>query len=139
MKVNKAKGFVEVDHTADLAIKVWATTLNDLYQLAVEGMNSLIKLVVKDNDPGQYEEFCIEDIDLESMLVSLLNECNYKIQMDHISSEITEIRVENKKITGIFFHQKIETFDTEIKAVTYHNLKIRHSGTGYSVDIVFDV
>ena len=139
MKVNKAKGFVEIDHTADLALRIWATTLNDLYKLAVEGMNSLMKFDVNENDPGEYEEFCIEDIDLESMLVSLLNEINYKIQLDLISSKITEIQVENEKITGVFFHQKIETFDTEIKAVTYHNLKIRHSGTGYSVDIVFDV
>lgn len=139
MKVNKAKGFIEVDHTADLAIKIWATTLNDLFKLAVEGMNSLTEFVVDENDPGQYEDFCIEDIDLESMLVSLLNECNYKIQQDHIQSEVLEIRVENKKISGVFFNQKIKSFDMEIKAVTYHNLKIKHSKTGYAVDIVFDV
>lgn len=139
MDVNKAQGFVEIEHTADLALRIWAPTLKDLYKLAVEGMNSLIKFTLNENASGNYEQFSFDGVDLESMLVALLNECNYKLQQDYLSSKITEICVENQKLTGTFFHQKIKSFDMEIKAVTYHNLKIMHSELGYVVDIVFDV
>jgi len=73
------------------------------------------------------------------MLVSLLNDCNYKIQQEMICSRITEIYVENEKIRGKFFHQGIKSFHKEIKAVTYHKLNIRHSRRSYAVEIVFDV
>jgi SHS2 domain-containing protein len=139
MTSENAQGFIEIDHTADIALRVWATSLSDLFKLSVDGMNRLIEFTVYESDHSQREEFCIEGIDLEALLVSLLNECNYKIQLDHVGSKIAEISVENEKITGMFFHQKIESFDMEIKAVTYHNLKIRQSEMGYVVDIVFDV
>lgn len=139
MSPNKANGFVEIEHTADISLKIWATTLKDLFKLSVDGMNSIIEIEEDNHDPGYFQDFSIEDMDLESLLVSLLNECNYKIQQDHICVKIVEIQVENDKITGKFFLQKIVNFRKEIKAVTYHNLKIKHSSSGYSVVIVFDV
>lgn len=139
MTPDKPNGFVEVEHTADISLRIWATTLEDLFRLAVDGMNSIIEIDVDNNDSGKYHEFCIEDIDLESMLVLLLNECNYRIQQEHICANVTDIYVENEKIDGKLFLQEIKSFHKEIKAVTYHNLKINHSKTGYSVVIVFDV
>lgn len=132
-------GFVEIEHTADISLKVWSTTLEDLFKLAVDGMNSIIEIKVDNNDPGMYQEFYVEDIDLESMLVSLLNEVNYKIQHELKCAKIMKIIVENEKIEGRLFLNKIVGFRKEIKAVTYHNLKINHSQKGYSVVIVFDV
>ncbi len=139
MTSDNAQGFVEIDHTADIALRVWATSLSDLFKLAVDGMNSIVEFVVDEYVPGKYEEFSIEYIDLESMLVSLLNDCNYKLQLEKICSTIAEIHVENEKISGKYFHQGIKSFRKEIKAVTYHNLSILHSRKGYSVEIVFDV
>lgn len=139
MTPDKPEGFVEIEHTADISLRIWATTLKDLFKLAVDGLNSIIEIDVDDTDPGKFKEFYIEDIDLESMLVSLLNECNYKIQDDNLCARITEIFIENEKISGRLFLKKIIGFRNEIKAVTYHNLKINHSNKGYSVVIVFDV
>ncbi|MBE0687916.1 MAG: archease [Anaerolineaceae bacterium] len=139
MTPDKAEGFVEIEHTADISLKIWAKTLNNLFKLAVDGMNSIIEIDLDDNDTGKYQKFSIQDMDLESMLVSLLNECNYIIQQDLICTKIMNIFVENEKITGNLFLQGIRTFRKEIKAVTYHNLKINSSTKGYSVVIVFDV
>jgi len=139
MTPNISNGFVEIEHTADISLKVWSTTLEDLFKLAVDGMNSIIEIKVDNNDPGMYQEFYVEDIDLESMLVSLLNEINYKIQQELKFTKIMEIIVENEKISGRFLLNKIISFRKDIKAVTYHNLKINHSHKGYSVVIVFDV
>ncbi len=139
MTPDMPNGFVEIEHTADISLKVWSTTLENLFKLAVEGMKNVIEINVNDNDPGKYQEFCIEDIDLESMLVSLLNEVNFKIQQELLNVKITELLLENEKISGKLFLQEIISFRKEIKAVTYHNLKINHSQKGYSVVIVFDV
>ena len=139
MTPDKLNGFEEIEHTADISLRIWGTTLEDIFKIAVDGMNSIIEIDIDKKDPGKYQEFSFEGIDLESLLVSLLNECNYKIQQDHECSKIKEIFVEDEKITGRLFLQEIKTFRKEIKAVTYHNLKINHSTKGYSVVIVFDV
>lgn len=139
MTPDKSKGFEEIEHTADISLRIWATDLEDLFRLAVDGMNSIIEIDVNNNDPGVYQDFCLEDMDLESMLVSLLDECNYKIQQEHRCAKLLEIFVENEKITGKLFLKEIISFRNEIKAVTYHNLKINQSEKGYSVVIVFDV
>lgn len=139
MTPDKLNGFIEIDHTADISLRIWAPTLEDLFKLAVEGMNSIIGIHLNHNDPGEFQDFCIEDVDLESMLISLMNEVNYKIQQELVSAVITDILIENKKITGKMFLKEIKTIQKEIKAVTYHNLKINHSKKGYSVVVVFDV
>jgi len=139
MTPDKPNGFVEVEHTADISLRIWATTLEDLFKLSVAGMNSIIEIDVDIIDSGKYHEFCIEDIDLESMLVGLLNECNYKIQQEHMCANVTEIYVKNEKINGRLLFKKIMSMRKEIKAVTFHNLKINQSKQGYSVVIVFDV
>lgn len=139
MTAKAEQGYVEIDHTADIALRIWATSINDLFRLALEAMNNVVEYVVDQDDPGKFEEFRIKDLDRESMLVSLLNDCNYKIQQEKICSKITEICVENEKIRGKYFHQKILSYQTEIKAVTFHNLAIHHSEKGYDVEIVFDV
>lgn len=139
MTPDKLNGFIEIDHTADISLRIWAPTLEDLFKLAVEGMNSIIGIDLNNNDPGEFQDFCIEDVDLESMLISLMNEVNYKIQQELVSAVITDILIENKKVTGKMFLKEIKTIQKEIKAVTYHNLKINHSKKGYSVVVVFDV
>lgn len=139
MTPDKLNGFIEIDHTADISLRIWAPTLEDLFKLAVEGMNSIIGIYLNHNNPGEFQDFYIEDVDLESMLISLMNEVNYKIQQELVSAVITDILIENKKITGKMFLKEIKTIQKEIKAVTYHNLKINHSKKGYSVVVVFDV
>lgn len=139
MTSDRPEGFLEIEHTADISLRIWATTLKDLFKLAVEGLNSIIDIDVDDTDPGNFQKFYIEDIDLESMLIWLLNECNYKIQEENLCAKITELLIENEKISGRLCLKKIKSFRKEIKAVTYHNLKIKQSKKGYSVVIVFDV
>lgn len=139
MTPDKPEGYLEIEHTADISLRIWATTHEDLFKLAVDGMNSIIDIDLDDTDPGNFQEFCIEDIDLESMLISLLNECNFNIQEENLCAKITELLIENQKISGMLNLKKIKSFRKEIKAVTYHNLKIKHSSKGYSVVIVFDV
>ena len=139
MTPDTPEGYLEIEHTADISLRIWATTLKDLFKLAVEGLNSIIDIDVYDTDTGNFQKFCIEDIDLESMLISLLNECNFKIQEENLCTQITELFIEKEKISGSLCLKKIKSFRKEIKAVTYHNLRINHSKKGYSVVIVFDV
>ena len=139
MTHKKASGYEEIGHTADLSLKVWATTLEDLFINALSGMYSMIDVSVSVDDQLEYQEFYFDGMDHESLLVSFLSECNFKLQYEKVYLDIKEIIVGTKSLMVKFSQLKINEFVKEIKAVTYHNLKIKHCSLGYSVVIVFDV
>jgi|AutmiccommuBRH23_1029490.scaffolds.fasta_scaffold00768_29 SHS2 domain-containing protein len=139
MTHKKASGYEEIGHTADLSLKVWATTLEDLFINALSGMYSMIDVSVSADDQLELQELYFDEMDHESLLVSFLSECNFKLQNEKEYLDVHEIIVGTKSLMVKFSKFRINKFVKEIKAVTYHNLKIKNSSKGYSVVIVFDV
>jgi SHS2 domain-containing protein len=150
------KPFEVIEHTADIGLKVNGATLEELFENAAKGMFSVIrgpqahpssslgtgkrisakvqrKIIIK----KQVEDF-------EELLVSWLSELLYIFNREKIL--FTNIRVLGLNYSGVEAEasgQKIDlsktTLQTEIKAVTFHNLKIEESPSGFSCNIIFDV
>ena len=77
--------------------------------------------------------------DLESLLVGFLNEILFWIQTESIACEHCELSIKDTSLSGIVHCASIDGLTKEIKAVTYHNLRIIRSEQGYETTIVFDV
>jgi SHS2 domain-containing protein len=131
----------EVDHTADWALHVWAPTRAALFTEAAQGMYALAGA----RPAEQMTRPVVRGIELsaddyESLLVAWLQELLYDTESEgSLFSEFriltlapTHLRAE---VTGFARGQ----LDKVIKAVTYHNLHIRHTPQGFEVTIVFDV
>ncbi|MDY6868478.1 MAG: archease, partial [Chloroflexota bacterium] len=69
-------GYQEIDHTADLALKVWGEDFNTLLQQAALGVYDLMGIVV-DEDVQIHYNFSIEKAEDETQLVDFLNELVY--------------------------------------------------------------
>jgi len=131
-------GYREIEHTADWELEVWAPDLTRLMQQAALGMYKLMGVQVS-SSPTETRALKCTAPDDESLLVSFLSELLYYCDMEEIvfqefnfSQEDAGLSVE---MTGLPLH----SIDKEIKAVTYHNLKVENTGSGYRVRIVFDV
>jgi len=131
--------FVEVEHTADWAIRVRGATLPELFVNAATGMYSL----VADLPSGTLtDERAIEvkGVDAEALLVNWLNELIYHTEMD--GEVFGEFRIESFEQTHLRATVRAGRgveLKKQIKAVTFHNLQIVLSGDGYEVTLVFDV
>jgi len=131
--------FVEVEHTADWAIRVCGTTLPELFANAATGMYSLVA-DLPSVKPAVRRAIEVKGVDAEALLVNWLNELIYHTEMDgevfcefHIESfEPTHLRATVRAGRGIELKK-------QIKAVTFHNLQIVLTGDGYEVTLVFDV
>ncbi len=131
--------FDEIEHTADWAIRVRGATLPDLFVSAAVGMYSLMAdlSAVK---PAFERTVEARGMDAEALLVKWLNELVYRTEMDgevfcqfQIDSfEPTHLRATVRGDRGI-------PLKKEIKAVTFHNLRIESTEQGYEATIVFDV
>ena len=135
--------FELMDHTADIGVRAFGSSEKEVFQNAAAGMFSLIA------DPGliqDREEFSVraEAEDHEGLLVAWLNELLYL----HDSRDLLLMRFEVGKLGETTLEARVfgEPVDpgrrklmSDIKAATYHMLKLEHSSGGWTAEVIFDV
>ncbi|MDF1500669.1 MAG: archease [Anaerolineales bacterium] len=130
--------YEEIEHTADWALRVRGVTLESLFEHAAQGMLSLLEPGYLDSSPtGRSLE--LSAIDLETLLVSWLEELLFLIETEKIGFQNYAIRIEGTSLEASFESVPIESIKKDIKAVTYNELEIVHDQEGYRTTIVFDV
>lgn len=138
-----AAGFTIIEHTADLGIRVTAPTLPDLFVQAAKGMYALLGRL----KPGaeQVEKVLeLEAPDAESLLHDWLAELLWEVDGNGHLFEAFEFtrfceRGLSARCHGSVFDTPGSERSTEIKAVTYHDLRIRKCGDIYEVTVIFDI
>jgi SHS2 domain-containing protein len=131
-------GFLEIPHSADLALKVWAASFSGLFIQAAFGMYSLMRIENhKRNDA--YRRFDIRENDIENLLVSFLNELLNDLQQNKKIYDQFRLDINQIALIGDVTGKTISSVGREIKAVTYHDLKISMTGSGVQTKIVFDI
>jgi SHS2 domain-containing protein len=134
-----APHWVEIDHTADWAIRVWGEDYRALFEHAAHGMVSLLG----DAHPTEitfHRTIQVTSFDLESLLVDWLTEIVYILEDHQVFSEIKVIRIEGMTLEGeVTGGPPDEPFNKHIKAVTYHLLEFKTTDEGIETTLVFDV
>ncbi|MGH7799044.1 MAG: archease [Thermodesulfobacteriota bacterium] len=132
-----------LDHTADACIRVYGKSFDELFENAARAMMELITDREKIN-PSQEIEIEVRGETIEQLLVHwlqeilFLHEVKKMVFKDFRLNLISETHAKGKVIGEKIDIDKHElSFD--IKAVTYHNLKIEPINDKLKVDIVFDV
>jgi SHS2 domain-containing protein len=136
----------EIPHTADWALRVRGDSLRSLFENAARGMASLIGGEGLPDAETIRREIALDAPDLEMLLVDWLTELLVLVEDEGVFftgiavSEVADV-VEpstvglRARVTAV----PGEGFTKHIKAVTYHNLAIRQTDTGFETTIVFDV
>ncbi len=131
-------GFKERPHTADWALDVWAPDLPALLVQAALGMSALMGIHTR-SAPRVAHTFDLAFLDRESLLVGFLSELLYLINQNGVSFDQFDLQLTEDRLQATVGGQPIDHLAKEIKAVTYHNLRIVEIGRGLEVTIVFDV
>jgi len=131
-------GYREHEHTADREIEVWAPDFAGLLEQAARGMYALAGVRLQAG-PRSQRTFTIEAGDREEALVAFLEELLFLLEMDGLGFDQFAIKVSERNIDVSLAGAPVAEIAQEIKAVTYHNLKIRTTATGLAVNLVFDV
>jgi len=131
-------GFEEISHTADWSARVWAPDLSSLFVEAAGAMNSLSGTVIG-TGPRLRRTFAFEGPDVESLLVAFLSELVYYQEQENLAFDVFDIRVAAQWLKVEMEGATLESVAKAIKAVTFHNLRIRKTNEGFETTIVFDV
>lgn len=135
------KKFETINHTADVGIIAYGKTLKKLFENAAYGMFSLITPVEKVKEKLLIS-ISIDAHDYEELLITYLNEFQYyyatkkvlfrRFEISTLTETHLDANISGEKMSE---HEIIH----DIKAATYHNLKIEKSDNGYKTQIIFDV
>ena len=130
--------YEEIDHMADLAIKVWGEGLQALFSHAALGMYHLMG--VKGVEGSEIEEsFVIPEGTKESMLVDFLNECLYLTEAKRVIFNAFSLKMKESGLSVRATGSKLYRLERNIKGVTFHDLEIDESDSGMETIITFDV
>jgi SHS2 domain-containing protein len=139
MEMNiQESGYLEVEHTADWELEVWAPDIERLFEVSARGMYHLAGIILQDK-PREIRMFVIDGPDPESMVVNFLSELLFYSEMESLAFDTFDFKKSGNSISAVVEGAGIKSIEKEIKAVTYHNLKIRQGKHGLEARIIFDV
>ena len=132
-----------IDHTADVCVRVFGNSLEEIFVGSSKAMMEIITDVEKVN-PSKEILIEAQGENYEELLVKWLQEILYLHEVKKMVFKEFEIKIKNgTRAVGKAYGENIDVdrheFYSNIKAVTYHNLKIISSRDKYRVDIVFDI
>lgn len=138
MAPQSSSGYREIDHTADWELEVWAPDLPGLLEQAALGMNQLtgVKLA---SQPRISKQISLYNLDRETLLVDFLNELLFYAESEGLAFDHFELKIDGDQMGAQVDGAPIASMSKEIKAATYHNLKIIENKQGWMASIVFDV
>jgi len=131
--------FEEVEHTADVAIRVWGRDLVTLFANAAYGMACQLAYPAE-VVPVVEETIELRAYDAETLLVAWLGELLYLGERDGcVFTEFTMLDVSSNELRAVARGGPVRHYRRHIKAVTFSELEIVRTSEGYETTIVFDV
>ena len=128
----------EIDHTADLALHLWADDLCDLFVTAARGMFALI-VRLDGVQPERETVIELEAFDVETLLVDWLNELLYLVEVQGVEFALIEVdHVSATRLRATVRGSAVTEYSNYVKAATFHNLAVVQTSEGYETEIVFD-
>lgn len=136
--------FKQIEHTADVGIKISEKTPEALFESAAKGYYSF---VIKGGDiqPRELWKVKISAFDRESLLVKWLNELIYLFETKSIICEEISVNKISKtdleaEIRGETYDEKRHVLGIDIKATTMHGLEVKKiNDKAWEATVIFDV
>ena len=137
------RAFEIIDHTADIGITVYGTDVKQLFSNAALALFTLIT-EPKNIEDRLHFKLKVSSADTGSLLVEWLNELIYFFDAQHLL--FSRCDIETLADNELYATCHGEGFDPvkhkirrEVKAATYHMLKLDKNREGYKVQIIFDI
>ena len=137
--------FEFIEHTAELGLRVKGKTSEDLFNNYAVVLFSLLT----DYQPKQIisRKITLQAQSLSELLVDWLNELLSIFFADNFLPKEYFIKITDDKggkileaeIRGEEFNFENNILKREIKAATYHNVKVEENDQGYVGEVIFDV
>lgn len=129
-------------HTADIRMKIEGSTLEELFVAGVLGMGNILKEGFCNQNGVLVHTFKIEitAADQTCLLIDFLSEVlSISYAEKAIFCEVEFLKLTQATLIAEIHGKRVEGFDEEIKAVTYHEAEVHGNNRGWETLIIFDI
>jgi SHS2 domain-containing protein len=137
------KAYEVFEHTADVGLHAYGSTLSELFIHAAEGMENLM-VALSQVEIQVSREIEVEGHDIVSLLVAWLNaliflfDTEYLIFRQFEIASLTETHLKGRA-SGEPYNVQRHELGSAIKAVTWHEAAVERTDDGYKARIIFDI
>jgi SHS2 domain-containing protein len=131
------------DHTADLGLRIRAPNLDALF---IEAAQALFEAIVECLDTvalDQKVEIDLAGTEKDYLLFDWLKELLYRFDAEHLLFGRFEAHVTEDGLQGVAWGEPIDlerhTLLHEVKAITYHGLKVERTAGGWLAEVIVDI
>lgn len=134
------RGHELIEHTADVGLRIWAPTLEELF---AEGAEALIDVMGSPTGPSKGEDLItLEAPDLGALFVDWLSEVLFLFDARGFATLAARARVTSdpwRVEATLEGAGDLEQHGPAVKAVTYHGLDMKRTDEGYEAVVYLDV
>ena len=131
------------DHTADLGLRIRAATLDELFAEAAEAMFAVIVEDLQTVAPAQRLDVTLPADDVEYLLFDWLKSLLYHFDAEHLLLSRFEVHVGADGLKATAWGEPLDRarheLCHEVKAITYHALRVEQTADGWLAEVIVDI
>ena len=131
------------EHTADLGLRIKAADLPTLFAEAGRGLTSIIVANVDQVRPVRAVNIALPSAPLDELLFDWLNEILYAFESEHLLLAEFEASIDDAGLKAVARGEPADEsrhrLEHEIKAITYHGLKVEQTPAGFLAEVIVDI
>ncbi len=137
------EGYHILEHPSDMGIEAYGNSLKEVFEYAALGLVSII-VDPTTIDPVEQRYIKLKGSDPENLLVKWLSEVLYLYDgQEFLPSDVSIRRLTTREleavVTGETVDERKHVFKMDVKAITYHQLKVEEMEDGCVVRVFVDI
>ncbi len=135
--------FEAFDHTADIGLRIRADSLNALFAEAGRALTSLLVEDIDSVHAVDKAEIAVEGTEHDYLLFDWLNELLFQFETDGRLFSRFEVSISETGLHATAYGEVVDPqrhqLSHEVKAITYHHLKVEQTPAGWFAEVILDI
>jgi SHS2 domain-containing protein len=135
--------FETFDHTADLGLRIRSADLDTLFVEAAQALFSVIVEDLSTVQANQRIDVQLQGDDREFLLFDWMGELLYHFDAEHLLFSKFEVHVRADGLAASAWGEPLDrsrhVLDHEVKAITYHGLRVEQVGGEWEAEVIVDI
>lgn len=131
------------EHTADLGIRVEAAEEAALFEDAARGLFSVVVVNLEEVRPVLERTFVVAGTERDYLLFDWLSELLYAFDSEQLLFASFEVQLDADGLRATARGEPLDRarheLDHEVKAITYHELKVEATESGWRAEFIVDI
>lgn len=131
------------EHTADLGLRIRAANLDTLFAEAGQALFAILVDDLAAVRPEQRQDIQVAGDDRELLLFDWLRELLYRFERGHWLFSRFDVQVRPDGLAAVAWGEPLDrarhALGHEVKAITYHDLRVEETPDGWLAEVIVDI